>query len=354
MQTNGAESVEQASPPRRRFEELDVLRGVAAMAVVVFHYSGHATRYFTGFPFHFKLGEHGVQLFFGISGFVIFMTLEKTRRLSDFVVSRFSRLYPAYWTTLAILAFATLITGERLWLRGLVVNTTMLQSFVGIGDFDIVFWTLAVELVFYVIMGTVFALGWTRRIVPIAFAWLALAVVVALAGAHLPALIPVYTTRFLILPHAPLFIIGMMWYRIHTDGFAKGPALVIAAAVATVFIASGIVLGLIAAGVSVVVGLAVLGALRFAVGRVTVWLGAISYPLYLLHRNLGYTLLFALNRRGVPSILNVLIAIAFALTIATAVSGFVERPAMESIRKRYKEWSARARPKAAEVQTAVG
>jgi len=354
MQTNGAESVEQASPPRRRFEELDVLRGVAAMAVVVFHYSGHATRYFTGFPFHFKLGEHGVQLFFGISGFVIFMTLEKTRRLSDFVVSRFSRLYPAYWTTLAILAFATLITGERLWLRGLAVNTTMLQSFVGIGDFDIVFWTLAVELVFYVIMGTVFALGWTRRIVPIALAWLALAVVVALAGAHLPAWIPVYTTRFLILPHAPLFIIGMMWYRIHTDGFAKGPALVIAAAVATVFIASGIVLGLIAAGVSVVVGLAVLGALRFAVGRVTVWIGAISYPLYLLHRNLGYTLLFALNRRGVPSILNVLIAIAFALTIATAVSVFVERRAMESIRKRYKEWSARARPKAAEVQTAAG
>ena len=247
-----------------------------------------------------------------------------------------------------------MFTHEKLWLRGLVVNTTMLQSFVGIGDFDIVFWTLAVELVFYVIMGTVFALGWTRRIVPIAFAWLALAVVVALASPHLPAWIPVYTTRFLILPHAPLFIIGMMWYRIHTGGFAKGPALVVVAAVATVFIASGIVLGLIAAGVSIIVGLAVLGALRFAVGRVTIWLGAISYPLYLLHRNLGYTLLFALNRRGMPSVPNVLIAVAFALSLATAVSVFVERPAMEVIRKRYKERSARARPKTAEVQTAVG
>ncbi len=113
MQTNAAASVEQPSPPRRRFEELDVLRGVATVAVVVFHYSGQATRYFTGFPFHFKLGEHGVQLFFGISGFVIFMTLEKTQRLRDFVVSRFSRLYPAYWTTLAILVAATLFTHER-------------------------------------------------------------------------------------------------------------------------------------------------------------------------------------------------------------------------------------------------
>jgi peptidoglycan/LPS O-acetylase OafA/YrhL len=145
-----------------------------------------------------------------------------------------------------------------------------------------------------------------------------------------------------------------MWYRIHTDGFAKGPALVIVAAVGTVFIASGIVLGLIAAGVSIVVGLAVRGALRFAVGRVAVWLGAISYPLYLLHRNLGYTLLFALDRRGMPSIPNVLIAIAFALSLATAVNVFIERPAMEAIRKRYKEWSARAHRKAAEAQAAVG
>ena len=330
------------------------MRGVAAVAVVVFHYSGQATRYFTGFPFHFKLGEHGVQLFFGISGFVIFMTLEKTQRLRDFVVSRFSRLYPAYWTTLAILVAATLFTHETVWLTGLVVNTTMLQSFVGIGDFDLVFWTLAVELVFYVIMGTLFALGLTRRIVPIAFAWLALAVVVALASPHLPAWIPIYTTRFLILPHAPFFIVGMMWYRIHTHGLARGPALVIFAAVATVFVASGVALGFIAAGVCIVVGLAVLGALRFAVGRATVWLGAISYPLYLLHRNLGYTLLFALNRRGVPSVPSVLIAMAFALSLATAVSVFVERPAMEAIRKRYKEWSARGRPNAAEVQAAAG
>jgi peptidoglycan/LPS O-acetylase OafA/YrhL len=373
METSGGESVRQAaSPPplaplaqpvagapaparpRRRFEELDVLRGVAAVAVVVFHYSGHATRYFTGFPFHFKLGEHGVQLFFGISGFVIFMTLENTKKLSDFVVSRFSRLYPAYWMTLVVLAVATLLAHEKVWLTGLLVNVTMLQSFVGVGDFDLVFWTLAVELVFYVIMGTLFALGLTRRIVPVALAWLALGAAVGLAGPHVPEWVPVYTTRFLILPHAPLFVIGMMWFRIHTDGVSRGPVLVIVAAIATVFIASGIAAGLIAAGVGVIVGLAVLGALSWAVGRITLWLGAISYPLYLLHRNLGYTLLFALDRRGVPSVLNVLIAIAFALSLATAVSVLVERPAMAVIRKRYKEWSAGSRPETVEVQAAAG
>ncbi|HEV8448279.1 MAG TPA: acyltransferase [Gemmatimonadaceae bacterium] len=340
--------------PRRRFEELDVLRGVAALAVVVFHYSGHATRYFTGFPFHFKLGEHGVQLFFGISGFVIFMTLENTKKLRDFVVSRFSRLYPAYWITLVILAVATLLAHEKVWLTGLAVNVTMLQSFVGVGDFDLVFWTLAVELVFYVIMGTLFALGLTRRIVPIALAWLALGAAVGLAGPQVPAWISVYTTRFLILPHAPLFIIGMMWFRIHTDGVSRVPVLVVVAAVATVFVASGIAAGLIAAGVCVIVGLAVLGALSLAVGRVTLWLGAISYPLYLLHRNLGYTLLFALDRLGVPSVFNVLVAIAFALSLATAVSVFVERPAMAAIRKRYKNWSARAHPETVEVQAVAG
>ena len=66
-----------------RLVELDALRGIAAMAVVAYHYTthyanqiGHLTRLRFGFP----AGNYGVHLFFLISGFVIFMTLERTRR----------------------------------------------------------------------------------------------------------------------------------------------------------------------------------------------------------------------------------------------------------------------------------
>jgi peptidoglycan/LPS O-acetylase OafA/YrhL len=87
---------------------------------------------------------------------------------------------------------------------------------------------------------------------------------------------------------------------------------------------------------------------------VTLWLGAISYPLYLLHRNLGYRLLFALHARGVPSALAVCIGIAFALALATAVNRLVERPAMTAIRKWYKARSPKSTAQPTAAPAAAG
>ena len=85
-----------------RMVELDALRGIAAVAVLGYHFT---TRYqeqighVGGMPVDLLAGKYGVYLFFLISGFVIFMTLERTRTAADFVVSRFSRLFPAYWVS---------------------------------------------------------------------------------------------------------------------------------------------------------------------------------------------------------------------------------------------------------------
>jgi hypothetical protein len=57
---------------------------------MAWHYSHCA------FPSHeFVYGLFGVELFFIMSGFVIFMTLERSATLFDFAVSRFARLPPA-------------------------------------------------------------------------------------------------------------------------------------------------------------------------------------------------------------------------------------------------------------------
>ena len=90
---------------RQRLNQLDALRGLAAMAVVLFHFS---TRFSELYPqaapqaWSVPLGYVGVNLFFIISGFVIFMTVERTARPADFVVSRISRLYPAYWVAIIL------------------------------------------------------------------------------------------------------------------------------------------------------------------------------------------------------------------------------------------------------------
>src|SRR4051812_39368993 len=97
------------TPTTKRYEELDALRGIASLMVVFFHYTMGRPQADVGFV----LGTTGVDLFFIISGFVIFMSLNKITRSTDFIINRVSRLYPTYWTavtfTFVILLLDTLL-----------------------------------------------------------------------------------------------------------------------------------------------------------------------------------------------------------------------------------------------------
>ena len=87
---------------KKRFAELDGLRGIAAMLVVLFHYyyNFYAGGYnaFEGVQVGlFSLGKVGVDIFFMISGLVIFWSLDRVRTVGEFAYARFARLFPAYW-----------------------------------------------------------------------------------------------------------------------------------------------------------------------------------------------------------------------------------------------------------------
>jgi peptidoglycan/LPS O-acetylase OafA/YrhL len=74
---------------KHRFAELDALRGIAALMVVLYHYTTKYQELYghTGATLiDLRAGRNGVQLFFAISGFVIFMTLERTKKPLDFIV----------------------------------------------------------------------------------------------------------------------------------------------------------------------------------------------------------------------------------------------------------------------------
>lgn len=89
---------------KNRFTELDALRGIAVMLVLISHYTwaydlnsgDYHFEILEDHKFHFLYGAFGVQIFFVISGFVIFMTLEHTKSAAHFAVNRFARLYPTY------------------------------------------------------------------------------------------------------------------------------------------------------------------------------------------------------------------------------------------------------------------
>jgi peptidoglycan/LPS O-acetylase OafA/YrhL len=145
--------------PKHRLEWLDSLRGIAAILVTIIHLFGelrynypHNSLFAKGGPLGFfifdflDVGRIGVVLFFLVSGFVIPFSL-LNKGLKHFVTSRFFRLYPAYWISIII---AVLINGI-ISLKLVLVNITMFQKFLGVDDLVGVYWTLQIEICFYII-----------------------------------------------------------------------------------------------------------------------------------------------------------------------------------------------------------
>lgn len=133
-----------------RFEELDALRGIAALVVIFFHF----TLWRPEAEFGFKYGTTGVDLFFIISGFVIFNSLNNVKSISDFIINRISRLYPTYWTCVTF-SFVLIIINSIYQHRSIsfvqyIGNMTMFQYYIGIKDIDGPYWTMIVEMVFYI------------------------------------------------------------------------------------------------------------------------------------------------------------------------------------------------------------
>jgi peptidoglycan/LPS O-acetylase OafA/YrhL len=325
-----------------RLQEIDVLRGFAALWVVLAHYVPHwndrLEPVFVPIPNAF--GIYAVQLFFVISGFVIFMTLDRCRSVREFAVLRFSRLYPTYWATLIL---ATLVSvslfGENFWLGGTMANLTMFQEFLRFPHLDVVYWSLSLELAFYLNATWLFALGWHRQVRWVVVVWLVGAGAWALA---LPVIAPGqepvrdWLALLFALDFAPYFAIGVVFFDAMKHAWSPSRVGLIALAVTAEFVIHGWS-GL--AVIAVILSLffaATHGYLRFLVAKPTLWLGAISYSLYLIHRNLGYQLLDWMHAHGVSVALAIPIAILSALLLATLLTYGIERPALARIRSWYR------------------
>ena len=111
----------------------------------------------------------GVQLFFLISGYVIFMSLERSGGVGDFMMRRWLRLFPAMLTC-SIFIYATagafLRPSGQPGLRDLIPGLTFTEpdwwaAFFGSpqGVLEGSFWSLFVEVKFYAVVSIVFYLA---------------------------------------------------------------------------------------------------------------------------------------------------------------------------------------------------
>ena len=337
------------STPRmggQRLVEVDALRGIAALAVVVFHYTIQYVSFFApeSTPsFTVPWGFHGVNLFFIISGFVIFMTLERTKRPMDFVVSRLSRLFPAYWTAL-LLTFGIThwlgLPGKLVGVGTLAANTVMLHGLFGVAHVDGVYWTLEVELLFYMAMFSLFLAGKLDRVHH--YLWTMFLAQLTYRGAQEffgVALLPWKLYHVLNLQFLPWFAIGISIYlgiHRHDAPQRRRAAITAAASMLTLALGESPGIGLLSLALGLLVWLAASGRAGWLRWPVLVWLGAVSYPLYLLHQFIGFSVMLQLAQLGIGTDAAIVVALALVLVLSQAVHRLVELPAMRRIRTTYK------------------
>ena len=310
-----------------RLPVLDVLRFIAALSVVIYHmtFRPQESALFGGLQAVSKYGYLGVDLFFIISGFVILWSA-MGRTVPAYLISRVARLFPSFWVAILVTSATMLaLRPERLQpLRDITVNFTMVPGYLGASYVDGVYWTLAIELKFYFLVLLCLVFRQTARVQTWLWVWLALTV-----ACHIPAM-PHALRALVIFPYGAYFIAGSMFFLTWRDGpsIGRAAALVICLALAgaaalgdragfmhseTVESAT-VVLGFL------VVAFAVFGAIALRKfgelkGRMWFVLGTLTYPLYLIHNEVGKVVIHLLG----PGV-NEWLGLAAALVVVGAVS----------------------------------
>ena len=312
---------------RRRLEVLDVLRFTAALMVVLFHWgfnginNGKVDSFlFTSVAPLAVYGYYGVHLFFLISGYVIAESA-RNRTAGQFVVTRGVRLFPAYWIGMIATTAVVGFWGSDSLQVGAIqffANLTMVPSLFGQSAIDGVYWTLTIELTFYFFVLVVLLLGFGRYLDTLFPAWAILMFVVAIVA-------PSVSGSPYLGGYYAFFAAGAIMAMIRRRGFTVFGCVGLIAATVTAFmfvisalpafnrghafVASPVIVCLMIAFFFCVIAL--LWIPRVAELRIPFSRGIsdLTYPIYLLHAHIGYTVLQVFGGHVNPLVLYSLMSI---------------------------------------------
>jgi peptidoglycan/LPS O-acetylase OafA/YrhL len=315
-----------------RVETVHSLRGLAALAVALFHFSCGNPAFYV--PHVLKAiggnGWLGVEVFFVISGFILPYSLWRAgyhlspSNFGRFVWKRVVRLEPPYFATIALILLLAYLSARTPGYRGepfhlnlvqIALHIGYLNAFAGLPWLNPAFWTLAIECQFYLLVALIFPLvvSGSRTIRLLSIASLLIASLV-------------YPRVHFLSYYLPLFICGIVAFQWFSGICVKWEtALILLPAAIILYAHMGVWV--------MVIGLAT----AFIIVAVPSWtnaplalLGTLSYSLYLLHVPVGGRVI-NLARRLPPSpvvaIVGISTAAAVSIGAAYVLYRIVERPA---------------------------
>ena len=326
---------------KKRYRTLDALRGFAALSVVFFHFTAGRDQADWGF----KLGTTGVDLFFMISGFVILLSLQYVEKSRQFIINRISRLYPTYWASVTFTFLILLLNGIYRWdfsnvnVVHYIGNMTMFQFYLKIPNLDGPYWTMIIEMLFYIFMVLMFHFKLLRHLNIIG---VFLTVTIVLLAHFQFDNIWVKSLFYWIplLQFWPLFFSGILFYKIITKTIdrKKHYAMIILCLCSQIllfdyagrshaFISFWEYACMIIVYFSLFI-LFVNGKLQFIINKPSLFLGKISFALYLNHQLLSIRVIipFLTEKLNINFWVSSLVALICSIAVATFITYLIEIP----------------------------
>jgi peptidoglycan/LPS O-acetylase OafA/YrhL len=322
----------------QRLVELDAIRGIAASAVVLFHYFLRYDQIYGHQDLSVNwsyMGYFGVHLFFMLSGFVIFWTLNRVERPLDFIASRFSRLYPAYWCAIIVtfsIVYIFGLPGREISISSALANGIMIHEYLRIPHVDGAYWTLTVELTFYFWIFLLYLFSCLDK----AEEFFSTLILVSTLKFLDIISINQFITSALLLKYAPFFLAGICFYKIVNNCSGIKTNIALAFSLISTIVIYSFKLFILFSLFYLLFFLAVSGRFKILTFRPLVFLGSISYSYYLLHQNIGYVVINKSYELQLHPLIGISFAMAISIALATVLMKFIEKPSLNYIRQAYK------------------
>lgn len=321
---------------RKRSVTLDIIRGISALLIVLFHYTAYYNKYSGNESYQFDFavtvdwGYAAVVTFFMLSGYLVAPALVKhSIAPAAYLTKKFKRFYPAYWVAMTVtsLVLLTMFAEQAVTIPQYFVNLTMVSPIFRVPFVDGVYWSMQYELIFAVLCALLLMVRRKALLVRLLFVW----IIVAILLTVLPYKFLRFARLMFISYHAYAFIGGiaialfsMQIIKLKTLLYISGLCVVSCVlnyglmSPYMVFYAVTCILLFVAERLD-----------RYFTGnnlviRMITWVAMISYPLYLLHQMVGYALLRNLHVIGFDTSWAIFPVTGVVMVAAWMIHRFVE------------------------------
>ena len=248
-------------------------------------------------------------------------------------MNRISRLYPALWASIPITCLTYYIWQSKTFsVQTVLANFTMLQSFMGIPHIDESYWTLSIQLIVYVVFAMAYFLSKKDEdsFVFLISIWFLVDCCWLLANQFFKLNVGGF---LLVINYINIFILGLVANYIEQNKESKRILYIYVLALLLYSYHISLLYMLVVIFVFSLIFIISYFEINITKKGVLVFFGSISYPFYLIHQVVGYSIISILENSGFRNEIYIFIPIIINAGIAYLISRFVEKPIIKYCRK---------------------